>query len=389
MKLKIGILQETYAPFIGGSSYRYHQVFKRLAKAGHEIDVYTAGLSPDFKPEEEIDGLRVYRIATPKGLLKDGGESRVVSDALRFTIGSFLKLVRNGHYDIYEVNHSPLFPAFAAELLLKIKRVPVSITFHEVWKELWFNYVRSRLTCYAGIFLERLTTRMGSHIIAVSETTKERLINCYHVNPEKISVISNGVELDLYRRASCPKIPYKIVYLGRLNEHKKVHLLIDAFQKVKRAIPEATLHIAGDGPQRPRLEQLSRGIPGITFGGLVSEEEKARILCSAWLYVLPSIREGQGITLLEAMASRTPTVASFVDGSGVISVIEDAKNGLLVKPEAGQLADAILRYNHSPELYAQVQREGLKFVEPLDWDNIASQHENLYRSMLTEKAARL
>ena len=376
-------------PFIGGSSYRYHHVFKRLAKAGHEIDVYTARLSPDYKAEEEIDGLHVYRIATPKGLLKDGGEYRIVSDALRFTLGSFLKVIKNGRYDIYEVNHSPLFPAFAAELLSKIKRVPVSITFHEVWKELWFKYVRSKLTCYTGIFLERLTTRVGSRIIAVSETTKERLINCYNVPTQKISVISNGVELDLYRKTSCPRIPYKIVYLGRLNEHKKVHLLINAFQKVKRFIPEATLQIAGDGPQKPRLEKLSRGIPGITFCGPVSEEEKARILSSAWLYVLPSIREGQGITLLEAMATETPTIASYVNGSGVISVIEDAKNGLLVRPKAEQIADAIMRYNHSPQLYARVQREGLKFVEPLDWANIASQHENLYRSMLTEKAARL
>ncbi len=387
--MRIGILQETFLPFIGGSSYRCHQVFKRLARAGHEIDVYTAQLSPDFKSEEEIDGLHVYRIATPKGLLKDGGESRVVSDALRFTIGSFLKAARNGRYDIYEVNHSPLFPAFAAELLLKIKRVPVSITFHEIWKELWFKYIRSKLTCHAGIFLERLTTKMGSHIIAVSETTKERLINCYKVKPEKISVISNGVELGLYRRAARPKIPYKIVYLGRLNEHKKVDLLIKAFRRVKQSIPEATLQIAGEGPQRSRLEGLSRGTPGITFCGSVSEEEKARIPSSAWLYVLPSIREGQGITLLEAMASQTPTVAAFVDGSGVISVIEDGRNGLLVKPEAEQLAEAILRYKRSPALYARVQREGLKFVEPLDWDSIAAQHENLYRSMLTEKAARL
>lgn len=376
-------------PFIGGSCYRYHQVFKRLAKAGHQIDIYTAKLSPSFKTEEEIDGLHIYRIDTPKGLLKDGGVYRVTSDALRFTIGSFLKVAKNGYYDIYEVNHSPLFPVFAAELFSKIKHVPVSITFHEVWKELWFTYVRSRPACYAGIFLERLTTRMGSHIIAVSETTKERLINRYNVRPQKISVISNGVDLDLYRRASCPKIPYKIVYLGRLNEHKNVPLLISAFQKVKQVIPEATLHIAGDGPQKPKLEYLSRGIQDVTFYGLVSEEEKARILCSAWLYVLPSIREGQGITLLEAMASKTPTIASLVNGSGVTSIIEDAQNGLLVKPEAEQIADAILRYYRSPELYAKVQEEGLKFVEPLDWDNIASQHENLYRSMLAEKTSLL
>jgi L-malate glycosyltransferase len=378
--MKIAAIQETYAPFIGGSSYRAHEIFKRLVKAGNDVDVYTARLTSEMKTDEIIDGVHVYRINTPGGLVKQGGDFRNILDVLRFSSGAFWKLLTTKKpYDVYEVNHSPLIPVFAAELLSKIKNVPVSITFHEVWKELWFSYVKSKAICHAGMLLEALTTRAGSHHIAVSRVTGERLTSRFGVPAGKISIISNGVALAPFERADVKKIPYKIIYLGRLNKHKNVDLLIQAFQHVKHLVPKATLDIAGDGPERQNLEALSKGTPGIIFHGVVTEEQKINLLTRAWLYVLPSTREGQGITLLEAMAASTPTIAAFYEGSGVASVITHEENGLLAKPDARSIADAILRYYASPRLYTDIQEEGLQFVRTLDWDVIASQHEHIYK----------
>jgi len=357
-----------------------------MVESGHEVDVYTARISPDLSTFEKIDGVNVYRINTPKGLLKQGGEFRVISDVFRFTFGVFNRLLfTKKRYDIYEVNHCPLFPVFVAELASKIRRVPISITFHEVWKELWYNYVNNKVFCTTGILLERLTTRMGRRIIAVSDVTRERLISCYNVPPNKITVINNGISFALYQRESTPKIPHKIVYLGRLNKHKNVDLLIQAFQIVKKIIPDATLDIAGDGPERTRLEALGKGISDITFHGIVTEEQKAKLLLSGWIYVLPSVREGQGITLLEAMASGTPTIAVFYEGSGVVSIIHHGENGLLAMPNSQDIADTILRYDKSPQFYAHIQQEGLRFVQAMDWNDIALDHEILYRSILGEK----
>jgi glycosyltransferase involved in cell wall biosynthesis len=387
-KMKIAAVQETYPPFIGGSSYRAHEIFKRLVKDGHEVDVYTARLSPNLKPFEIIDGVNVYRIQTPGGLLKQGGEFRNIPDVLRFATAVFWRLLVNDkHYDVYEVNHSPLIPVFVVELVSRIKNIPVSVTFHEVWKELWFNYIKNKAICHTGIILERLTTRAGNHLIAVSRVTGERLKTCFGVPADRFTVISNGVDLSAFEHISCDKIPYKIIYLGRLNKHKNVDLLIKAFQYIRNKIPDATLDIVGDGPERQNLEALSSGIPGIIFHGAVSEEQKAELLSSAWLYVLPSVREGQGISLLEAMAARTPTIAAFYEGSGVVSVIRHAENGLLAKPDPEHIANAVLKYYASPELYTHVQEEGLRFVQTLDWNSIALKHENLYRSMIGEKTS--
>jgi glycosyltransferase involved in cell wall biosynthesis len=236
-----------------------------------------------------------------------------------------------------------------------------------------------------GIFLESLTTKVGDRIIAVSRVTGERLKTCFGVPLDKFDIISNGVDLFAFQQQSYEKIPYKIVYLGRLNKHKNVDLLIKAFQSIKNKVPNATLDIAGDGPERHNLEALSKDIPSINFHGSVTEEKKIELLSSAWLYVLPSVREGQGITLLEAMAARTPTIAAFYEGSGVISVIRHGENGLLAKPDPENIANAILKYYASPQLYSQIQEEGLRFVETLDWDYIASEHERLYRSMTGEE----
>jgi len=384
--MKIAAVQETYSPFIGGSSFRAHEIFKRLVKAGHEVDVYTARLSPDLKPFEIIDGVNVYRINTPGGLLKHGGEFRVIPDVIRFTSGVFFRLLfTKKKYDIFEVNHCPLIPVFVVKSVSLIRRIPVSITFHEVWKELWFSYIKNKAICYMGIFLESLTTKVGDRIIAVSRVTGERLKTCFGVPLDKFDIISNGVDLFAFQQQSYEKIPYKIVYLGRLNKHKNVDLLIKAFQSIKNKVPNATLDIAGDGPERHNLEALSKDIPSINFHGSVTEEKKIELLSSAWLYVLPSVREGQGITLLEAMAARTPTIAAFYEGSGVISVIRHGENGLLAKPDPENIANAILKYYASPQLYSQIQEEGLRFVETLDWDYIASEHERLYRSMTGEE----
>jgi len=386
--MRIAVVQETYIPFVGGSSYRAHEVFKRLVESGHEVDVYTARISRDLKVDEQIDGINVHRIETPKGLLTEGGEFRVISDVIRFTVGVFWRLLATRkHYDVYEVNHCPLFPVFAVEMVSRLRQVPASITFHEVWKELWFSYIKSKPFCHLGMLLERMTTRMGKRVIAVSSVTAERLASCYGVSEKRVKVISNGIDLRQYDRASSPKVPYRIVYLGRLNKHKNVDILIGAYQRVKQLIPDATLEIAGDGPERANLEAQSQGIPGITFHGIVSEAEKARLLCSAWLYVLPSVREGQGITLLEAMAAGTPTIAAFYEGSGVLSVIRDGENGLLANPDVADTTAAILRYAESPQLYEAVREAGLRFVQSYDWVDIAYQHENLYRSMLREETS--
>ncbi len=118
--------------------------------------------------------------------------------------------------------------------------------------------------------------------------------------------------------------------LGRLAEYKRIDLLLRLWDRV-RPVVGGRLIIAGDGPERGHLEALAG--PGVTFTGRVSEQEKHRLLGSAWLLVHPALIEGWGIVVAEAAVRGTPTVG--FDVPGLRDSVEHGQTGLLAGTEAG------------------------------------------------------
>jgi len=102
---------------------------------------------------------------------------------------------------------------------------------------------------------------------------------------------------------------------------------------------------------------------------------------SAWIFVLPSIREGQGIVLLEAMAAGTPPVAVAAEGSGVVDVIRDGYNGLLASETPESLEHAIRGLLADDELHSRLRAGGLEFVKAYDWDVVAGEVEKIYKTV--------
>ena len=122
--------------------------------------------------------------------------------------------------------------------------------------------------------------------------------------------------------------------LGRLTEYKRIDMLLRIWERVRHVVG-GKLVIAGDGPERSRLEALAG--PGVIFTGRVSEEEKHRLLCSAWLLLHPALIEGWGIVITEAAIRGTPAIGFNV--SGLRDSVVNGETGLLVKNE-GQFASA-------------------------------------------------
>ncbi|MGO8959889.1 MAG: glycosyltransferase family 4 protein [Streptosporangiaceae bacterium] len=122
--------------------------------------------------------------------------------------------------------------------------------------------------------------------------------------------------------------------LGRLTEYKRVDILLRLWERVRQVVG-GTLVIAGDGPERTRLEALAG--PGVIFTGRVSEEEKHRLLCSAWMLLHPALIEGWGIVITEAAIRGTPAIG--FDVPGLRDSVVNGQTGLLVKNE-GQFASA-------------------------------------------------
>ena len=117
--------------------------------------------------------------------------------------------------------------------------------------------------------------------------------------------------------------------VGRLVEYKRIDLLLRLWERV-RPVTGGRLLIVGDGPERERLQALAG--PGVEFTGHVSEAEKHRLLCAAWLLLHPSAIEGWGLVVTEAATRETPTVA--FDVPGLRDSVVDGETGVLAQGES-------------------------------------------------------
>lgn len=167
--------------------------------------------------------------------------------------------------------------------------------------------------------------------LTVSNSTAEALREI-GIADERIRQICNGVVQPdpLTPRSAEPLF----LALGRLTEYKRIDLLLKLWERVRQVVG-GTLVIAGDGPERARLEALAG--PDVVFTGRVSEEEKHKLLCSAWMLLHPALVEGWGIVIAEAAIRATPAIG--FDVAGLRDSVINGQTGLLVQNE-GQFASA-------------------------------------------------
>ncbi|MEU9466732.1 glycosyltransferase family 4 protein [Streptomyces avermitilis] len=163
-------------------------------------------------------------------------------------------------------------------------------------------------------------------LVAVSPSTAHAL-RAIGVERERIRVVHNGVEEPGPRAPRSPEPLF--VAMGRLVEYKRIDLLLRLWERV-RPVTGGRLVIVGDGPERARLEQLAG--PGVEFAGHVSEAEKHRLLCAAWLLLHPSAVEGWGLVVTEAAARETPAIA--FDVPGLRDSVADGETGVLARGES-------------------------------------------------------
>jgi glycosyltransferase involved in cell wall biosynthesis len=222
--------------------------------------------------------------------------------------------------------------------------------------------------------LRGLTPRMD-HLIAVSRAIVRKLEDEGRVGAP-ISLIYNGVDLARYsEQAACPTllqefdIPADASIVGvvaRLEPEKGHPTLLEAWPAVLRQVPGARLLIVGEGSQRELLEVQAASLglldsvaPAVLFTG--RRDDVPAVTAALDVAVLPSYREAQGLSILEAMALSRPVVASAV--GGIPEMIDDGRTGLLVPPkDAAALAAAITRLLRDPAEATRIGRAGHDLV---------------------------
>jgi glycosyltransferase involved in cell wall biosynthesis len=235
----------------------------------------------------------------------------------------------------------------------------------------------------AGILLERMMAKLPDIGIAVSETTADRLKRLTKMKAEKIRIIPNGVDLKKFDGVKVEKDERKVIYVGRLNPHKRIEMLVDALARLRR--DGVKLEIVGDGPMRPKYEEYvrRRGLQDrVQFSGALDDGRLIEKLASAYVYVLPSVREGQSITTLEAMAAGTPQVVLDVEGNGAAELLRKSNSGIIAEPSPKSLSEAIIRLREDRNLWRRSRENGLSYVKGYDWDRIAERYLEACRSLL-------
>jgi glycosyltransferase involved in cell wall biosynthesis len=252
----------------------------------------------------------------------------------------------------------------------------------------------------AGLdFLMRQSLRGADRIAVVSEFTRRGLVARYPFTAEKIRVIHEGLprrrtpicidpaDVDKVLARHGVRRPY-VLAVGLSLPHKNIERLIEAFARLKREprILRQLVLVGEAGANRGNLLAAVRqcGVQDdIVFTGFVDDGELAALYASAELFVFPSMMEGFGLPLLEAMANRTPVVCSNAG-----SLPEVAGDGaLLFDPlDVGDMARAIREVLESPALRARLVACGLKRVELFSFRRAAEATLELYNELLHSKS---
>jgi starch synthase len=397
-----------YPPQVyGGAGVHVEYLSRELAK--HiEVEVHCWG------PQHSDEGNLHVRGADPWPEISNGtdGKFKGALEALSLNLTQIKALE-----DIDIVHTHTWYVSMAGYLAKKLYGMPFVLTTHSLeplraWKaeQLGSGYAMSS-------WMENTAIHNADAIIAVSQGTRDDILRAYSdIDPARIHVIYNGIDLNEYQKTSDtsalikygvdPAIPY-VLFVGRITRQKGVTHLVDAIDHLP---PETQVVLCAGAPDTPELadelrakvEHARQKHPRIVWiEKMVTKPEVIQLYSNCRVFCCPSVYEPFGIINLEAMACRAPVVASST--GGIKEVVVEGETGYLVPFEpdrvtgfpvdpdafAQDLAVRITMLLQDPEKCQRFGDAGRKRVEDIfSWSAIARQTADLYRSLIEQKQAR-
>jgi len=381
--MRVGIFSDVFYPYLaGGGENRYYQLAKHLAASGDEVIVVTSNLSGCSSYETLFDGkLRIHRVGFPP----HPTSRRSILGVPGYFLSSVLKARVVNECDVLDLN--TYASAIAGKLVSRLKRKPSIVTVHDLFTGQWSSG-HSLVVSILGSMSEKLIGLVNSEgpFITVSESTKRKMIHYLGLDEKSILVIPNGVDFDGIRKIALGtrRDSNRIVYVGRLIGYKKVEQVLELVLRLRRLGLDVRADIVGDGPERMPLESLASKM-GVTeavrfWGFLKRYEDVARIVSSGTVFVNPSIFEGFGLTLLEAMAAGTPVVA--YDLESYREYARDGVNCLLARPyDFEEFTDNVKRIIVDETVANGISRMGIETASQFGWAKMAQRMRDIYLSV--------
>ncbi|HEX7631439.1 MAG TPA: glycosyltransferase family 4 protein [Lacunisphaera sp.] len=360
--LRVALVCDWYRPRLGGIERHLEQLATHLAAAGHAITVIT----PTPGPMESAGGVQVVRL--------DGW--RLPWIPLAWTPVTFRQLgavLRPDRFDVVHTHGSLISPtAYAGLRHACTARLPAVHTAHSIWGG--FRHAFGELGFLTG------WTRWPVTFSAVSERVARDLRPLLGHRP--VHVLPNAVEPSEWRLTPNPPADRIVVAaVMRLAPRKRGAALLRIARDVRRQLPPSvrlTWRLAGDGPERARLERQARRLglaDEVEFLGAISPPAVKTLLAGSHLFALPAELEAFGLAALEARAAGLPVVA--MRSGGVGEWLAEGREGLLAADDA-EFGRHILRLATDAEFRANLAAHNRATPVTQTWARSLAAHLELY-----------
>jgi glycosyltransferase involved in cell wall biosynthesis len=364
--------QDRENPQAGGAEIHLFEIFGRLAGAGHRVRLVCSGWE-GAPSSATVGGIEVHRVG--------GRHSFAVHGR-----GAVRRAIRAERPDILveDINKLPLY--------LAGQGLPFCAIVPHLFGETAFQEAPWPMAAMVWLSerpLPMAYRRASFH--AISESTRDDLVS-RGIPADRVRVIHPGV--DSVRLSPDPAgrrepVP-TFLYVGRVKRYKGIGFAIRALAIARRARPELRLVVAGAGDYLPALRRLTAELgqaEAVDFRGFVPEAEKLALLRTSWANVFPSPKEGWGITVVEAAACGTPSIAS--DSPGLRDSVRNGETGYLVPHgDIDALASRMLELAGSLDLVARLGAAGRRFAEGLTWEAAAAATERHLDDIIAGRAFR-
>tara|TARA_B100001121_G_C18653169_1_gene605113 strand:+ start:120 stop:1358 length:1239 start_codon:yes stop_codon:yes gene_type:complete len=404
--LRIGILSYRSHPYSGGQGIYIKHLSKALSDRGHKVSVLSGPPYPELDESVELIKIPSLGLFETQNRMSSFGLNLLfrpldLYEWLTVMTGGFPEPYTFGKRVLKYIKHNKsdfeiiLDNQSLSGSLLRIQEIlPLVVTIHHPitkdhklemqnatnWKEKlssrrWHNFLPMQ---------KRVAPKLKK-IICVSKPSKKDVVEEFHVDPNRIEVILNGIDINTFKPLSFDKREEnKIITTASADiPLKGLKYLVKALPKILHSFPKTTLTVIGKSPNNSEVSKLIEELNlsnVITFRSGISEKEIVDLYHSSELAVIPSLYEGFGFGAGEAMACGVPLISTH--SGGLEEVVGDAALKI-IPSSAEEIEKAVIKLFNNPEEMRKLSIKGRQRMEEIfDWKIAASSYESSFKAVI-------
>ena len=380
--MKIAYIYDVIYPYVkGGAEKRFWELAKRLSSRGHQV--HLIGMK-SWEGDNYLfsEGVHIHGICAAKNLYLKNGR-RNAGQVLYFT-WYLIPFLSGERFDIIDCNAFPYVPFLLVKLFAGFRKIPLVTTWQELWGTYWYKYL-GYFKGTIGRIAELLVILLSDNIIVHTEIVKKEIGKCGISKNKRVNIISHGIDFKTIEAVPKSQEGSDLIFVGRLIKEKNVDLLLRAVALVRNELKNIKCIIIGDGPEKDKLTDLRQRLSlsrNVIFKGFLGYEEVISLMKAAKIFVFPSMREGFGIVVIEAMACGLPVVIVEHPMNAAVEVVRNAGTGSICRLDESDIAKEILRLSANDSIRTAMIMKAKDFISRFDWDTVAKESELFYNGLL-------